>query len=65
METHVFTVGVGSTVKLANRDRTLLEMERDLARARELGAPDDATVVRTGPGSTYVGEVIWVGPSRG
>lgn len=65
MEGHVFTVGVGSTIVTGNRDRTLAELERDLVRARALGAPDDATVVRTGPGSAYIGEVIWVGPSRG
>ncbi len=58
---HVFTVGIGSTATLANRDRTLAEIERDIAYARSLGAPDDATIVRTGPGSIYVGEIIWTG----
>lgn len=53
--------GIGATVTLANRDKTLLELERDIARAREMGAPDDAIVIRTGPGSTYVGEIVWVG----
>ncbi len=58
---HLHTVGIGSTVLLPNRDCALAELERDIAYARSLGAPDDATVVRTGPGSTYVGEIIWVG----
>lgn len=61
-ETFAFTVGIGSTVTMANRDRTLKELEQDIAKARELGAPDDATVVKTAPGSTYVGEILWVGP---
>lgn len=56
-----FVHGIGATVNLVNRDRTLLELERDIAQARAMGAPDDAIVVRTGSGSIYIGEIIWVG----
>ena len=58
----VFVVGIGATTKLVNRDRTLAELEADVRKARELGAPDDATVVQAPRGSTYVAEIIWVGP---
>lgn len=54
-----FCVGIGSTVQFVNKGRTLRELEQDIARARALGAPDDAVVVRTGPGSTDVCEILW------
>jgi len=57
-ETCVYTVGIGVW-----RGGTLAELETELARVRrEHGAPDDAKITRAAPGSTYVLEVIWIGP---
>lgn len=62
----VRTVGVGQRVgrDQAGRTRTgtLAELEVDLEHVRAMGAPDDARIALTAPGSVYAAEVLWIEP---
>lgn len=70
MEQALYTFGVGLRHGLIDgrtgqrREGTLAELEADLHRARAMGAPDEATIARTGPDSVYAAEVLWTGTAQ-
>jgi hypothetical protein len=51
---------IASRINFANKGRTLADLEASLHYARRLGAPDDAEVIPTAPGSCYLAEVQWI-----
>jgi hypothetical protein len=57
----VFITGIGRPL---GWKATLAQLEADIARARALGAPDDAIVSRAIPGSIYAAEIVWVGETE-
>lgn len=62
MSDAVWTVGVGRSPAMGGT--ALADLEAEIARVRrDYSAPDDARVIPTAPGSIYLAEVIWVGPS--
>lgn len=58
----LFNVGVGAR-QPSNRAESyrLDELEAKVRQIREMGAPDDASVIRVAPGSTFLFEVQWIG----
>lgn len=58
----LFTVGVGARQPSSREEPYRLdELEAKVRQLREMGAPDDAHVIRVAPGSTYLFEVLWIG----
>lgn len=55
--------GILSGTTSQRAQQTLVELEHDLATVRSMGAPDDASVAPTAPGSVHLLEVLWAGPA--
>lgn len=55
----LFNLPIAARVEFVNLGRTLADLEESIAYAREQGAPDDAKVIPTAPGSAYLAEIQW------